>query len=167
MVHHAEDFLALHLTPGTPMQSYRGPRESEQHILMLHWTDRPWKLDVHWMPDWTPKQHYVDLITPADWSDGTLRLADLDLDLILRPEFGGPILDDADEFERHTAAFGYPMELVQRCRDTVFEVASMMTRRVPPFHGRLHDWRPGRPLLPMLGLRGTDPSMQPRPSPGR
>ncbi|MEM6393817.1 MAG: DUF402 domain-containing protein [Planctomycetota bacterium] len=150
VVYRDDALLALHLKPGTPMESYRGPRASEQHILMVQWAGRPWKLSVHWKPDWTPRLHYVDVIDGLDWSDGVLRLVDMDLDLVLRPQFAGPILDDVDEFEDHRERFGYPAELVGRCRDTVFEVAAKMARREPPFHGGLHDWRPGADLFPLL-----------------
>jgi len=142
----ADDQLALYIPAGTAMDSYRGPVTLDKPILMVQWRGRPWKLSVRWETDWSPCHYYVDICTPPDWSDGTLRLTDLDLDLILVHGRNSPVLDDADEFEDHIERFGYPPDLVADCLAATLEVAALMARKAAPFDGALYGWRPGQPL---------------------
>lgn len=141
--------LALYVPIGIPLNSYRGEWDSKQPALIVAWNDRPWTLTVHWDPQWVPQNHYVDITSVPDWSDGTLRLVDLDLDLVYRSGDKSPLLDDADEFEEHRVKFGYPDDLMSECLRTVLSVGAMMSRSDPPFDGSLYDWRPGRRLPPL------------------
>jgi len=97
---------------------------------------------VMWYVDWRPRMHYVNVATPATWSDGTLRFIDLDLDVIWRSDTGEVILDDEDEFALHQVRFGYPSDLIARAWRTGGEVRDMIARRSYPFDGSLHRWRP-------------------------
>ncbi len=145
-VHEAPNLLVTYRSPGVPMESYRGSWASRYHLLLLHWTDRHWNLCIHWHADWSPKEHYVNIATPACWADGVLRLSDLDLDLILPNGANEPRLDDADEFERHRKQLAYPDDLVNICWRTVDDVRDQMRRGLPPFDGALFAWRPGLAL---------------------
>ena len=80
--------------------------------------------------------------TPATWHDGTVRCVDLDLDVIWRASTGEVLLDDEDEFELHQARFGYPAELIEQVWRGTAEVRDLIARRVHPFDGSLHAWRP-------------------------
>ncbi len=146
VVHRSDTLLAVFRGTGVEMESYRGRWIAGIHMLCLAWTDRWWNLCVHWDADWTPREHYVNIATPADWSGGSLRLCDLDLDVLLRERDGSVTLHDADEFEEHSARWSYPPELVETCLRTSVEVAAMMRRREWPFDGSLFAWRPGQPL---------------------
>jgi protein associated with RNAse G/E len=146
VVHESPTLLATFRGVGVPVESYRGDRLSKLNLLTLHWTDRHWNLCVQWYPDWTPREHYVNIGTPADWSDGTLRWTDLDLDLIWPATQPMPRLDDEDEFALHRVKYAYPAELCETCVRTASEVETWMRSRLAPFDDRLYAWRPGRPL---------------------
>jgi protein associated with RNAse G/E len=84
----------------------------------------------------------VNIATPATWDDGALRFIDLDLDIIWRAGNGEVILDDEDEFVLHQARFGYPASLIERVWHSSEDVRDLIARRVYPFDGSLHAWRP-------------------------
>lgn len=151
VVHQEPHLLAVYTPVGTPLQSYRGEFPARHHMLGLYFADRPWNLLVSWHADWSPRHHYVNIATPAAWSDGVLRCCDLDLDLIRRPDERRVVLDDADEFDRHRARWGYPDDLVATCCRTAVHVAALMERPDPLFDGRLFAWRPGAPLPALQG----------------
>ena len=136
------NLLILYVSPGTLCESYRGQLTARHHSLELYWSDRFYNLTVMWYADWRPRMHYVNVATPATWSDGTLRFIDLDLDVIWRSDTGEVILDDEDEFALHQVRFGYPSDLIARAWRTGGEVRDLIARRSYPFDGSLHTWRP-------------------------
>ncbi len=145
-VEERDGLLAVWLRAGERLDSYRGSRTTTSHYLCLYWTDRYCNVEALFHPDWRPKRYYVNIATPADWSDGTLRCVDLDLDLIMPHDAADPVVDDEDEFVLHSAKWSYPADLIATCRETCEAVAERMRRNAPPFDGRLFDWRPGQPL---------------------
>ncbi|MDB5324753.1 MAG: hypothetical protein JWM57_322, partial [Phycisphaerales bacterium] len=128
--------------PGIALDSYRGQLTSISHNLRYYWPDRHWNLSVRWRPDWSLEDYYVNIATPATWSSEQIDWVDLDLDLILSPDSPEPLLDDEDEFTRHSAAWHYPADLVKRCWATVEEVRQLMRQGRPPFDGSIAAWRP-------------------------
>ncbi|MGC4031724.1 MAG: DUF402 domain-containing protein [Tepidisphaeraceae bacterium] len=134
--------IRVYSAPGTALDSYRGQLTSISHNLRLYWPDRHWNLSVRWRPDWSLEDYYVNIATPAAWSGYTIDWVDLDLDLILSPDVDEPLLDDEDEFLRHSNAWHYPAELVETCWVTVEEVRQLMRNKLPPFDGSLAAWRP-------------------------
>jgi uncharacterized protein len=142
LVREEGDLLLLYMRPGTAIESYRGAQVASNHTLQLYWSDRPYNLHVSWYADWCPRNHYVNIATPATWHDGSLRFVDLDLDVIWRSSTGEIILDDEDEFADHQVRFGYPPDLVERAIRSGAEVRDLIARRVYPFDGSLHGWRP-------------------------
>lgn len=149
VVHRDRTLIAVHTAAGTPITSYRGQWLAKHPMLCLYWTDRSWNLAVSWHPDGRPRSHYVNIASPATWSDGVLRCVDLDLDLIRSADEDRVIVDDADEFELHRVKWAYPDDLVATCRETCDAVADLLGRRVPPLDGRLYAWKPGQPLPPL------------------
>ncbi len=81
---------------------------------------------------------YVNIGTPCEWNDGSLRQVDLDLDVV-RTHQGSVRTLDEDEFIDHQARFGYPAELIYGARRAADEVAGMLERHQEPF-----DDAPGR-----------------------
>lgn len=142
LVREAPNLLMLYLAPGTPIESYRGAMIATQHNLQLYWSDRHYNLHISWHADWRPRNHYINVATPATWAGGQLQFIDLDLDVIWRSETGEVLLDDEDEFEVHQVRFGYPAALIEQCRRASAEVIDLIARRVYPFDGSLYAWRP-------------------------
>ncbi|GAB4213838.1 MAG: hypothetical protein OHK0022_51480 [Roseiflexaceae bacterium] len=134
--------LILYSAPGTTYDSYRGQLLATRHSLEILWPDRFYNLHVSWRDDWQPHNHYINIATPATWNDGVARFVDLDLDVIWRAATGEIILDDEDEFALHQVRFGYPPDLIARCWQAADEVRDLIARRVAPFDGTQHHWRP-------------------------
>ena len=134
--------LVLYGAIGTPLDGYRGQLIAPYHALEFYWADRFYNLNVNWYADWRPRSHYINIATPATWHDGTLRFIDLDLDVIWRAASDEVILDDEDEFALHQIRFGYPADLIEQAWRSSVEVRDLIARRVYPFDGSLHAWRP-------------------------
>lgn len=62
--------------------------------------------------------------------------------MIWRADTGEVILDDEDEFALHQVRFGYPPDLIAQVWRSSEVVRDMIARRIPPFDGSLHAWRP-------------------------
>ncbi len=75
---------------------------------------------------------YVDVITPAVWDGNTVRMVDLDLDVIRRSD-GTVEIDDEDEFEEHRVKFGYPDHVVDKARTETARLAIAVELRTEPF----------------------------------
>jgi len=75
---------------------------------------------------------YVDVITPAVWDGDTVRMVDLDLDVVRRSD-GTVEVDDEDEFEEHKAVFGYPEHVVDRARTEAAQLVLAVERGTEPF----------------------------------
>lgn len=88
-----------------------------------------------------PVDFYVDMTTPAVWSDdeSAVRCVDLDLDVI-RETDGRVWIDDEDEFAEHQVAFGYPAEIIAGARSASDEIFAAMTAGAAPFDGIALEW---------------------------
>ena len=75
---------------------------------------------------------YVDIATPAVWSEGRVTLIDLDLDVV-RLRSGAVRVLDEDEFAEHQVALGYPRELIEGARESCERVRVMLERNEEPF----------------------------------
>lgn len=75
---------------------------------------------------------YVDVITPAAWDGDTVRMIDLDLDVVRRSD-GSVEIDDEDEFEEHRIAFDYPQHVVDRARTEAAQLVLAVERGTEPF----------------------------------
>ena len=75
---------------------------------------------------------YVDVITPAVWDGDTVRMVDLDLDVVHRSD-GSVEVDDEDEFEEHKTVFGYPEHIIDRARAEAAQLVLAVERGKEPF----------------------------------
>jgi len=82
--------------------------------------------------DWV--RVYVDISTRPVWDGSTLRLVDLDLDVV-QGRTGRVWVDDEDEFADHRVRFGYPSDVVRLAVRTCEEVRRAVQSGVPPFDG--------------------------------
>jgi predicted RNA-binding protein associated with RNAse of E/G family len=82
---------------------------------------------------------YVDVITPAVWDGDTVRMVDLDLDVVQRRD-GTVEVEDEDEFEDHRVAFGYPEHVVDRARSEAAQLVLAIERGNEPFGETGNRW---------------------------
>ncbi len=83
---------------------------------------------------------YVDVITPATWSQGgRVEMVDLDLDVVLHHDGSVELLDE-DEFLEHARLFSYPDWLVDRARVAAAELMIEVEARAEPFGTAGEPW---------------------------
>jgi hypothetical protein len=83
---------------------------------------------------------YIDITTPATWTDTVLHAVDLDLDVVHPRDGRDPFIDDEDEFAVHQVEFGYPPELITAAESAGSELLTAVTVRRPPFDGTAEGW---------------------------
>jgi len=78
---------------------------------------------------------YVDICTPAVWTERGARTIDLDFDVIVWCEAMGRGIElvDVNEFEEHRVALGYPDALVADARRAAADVLERVRAARPPF----------------------------------
>jgi uncharacterized protein len=83
---------------------------------------------------------YCDITTPAHWEDDTVRIIDLDLDVVRRRATGTVELRDEDEFADHQVRFGYPDELVTEARAAAERLFGALGDGSEPFATTYRKW---------------------------
>jgi predicted RNA-binding protein associated with RNAse of E/G family len=88
-----------------------------------------------------PFDTYVDITTPAIWSDDEteVRAVDLDLDVI-RGHTGRVWVDDEDEFAEHQVSLGYPAEVISSAVHSCEDVLRAVTAGDAPYDGTAWTW---------------------------
>ncbi|HEY0889147.1 MAG TPA: DUF402 domain-containing protein [Nocardioides sp.] len=83
---------------------------------------------------------YVDVTTPPEWDGTTLRMVDLDLDVIALRDERGLVLADEDEFEQHRIELEYPAEIVALAEESAERVYAAVAAGEPPYDGSAERW---------------------------
>lgn len=97
-----------------------------------YWTDRWYNVFRFHEPEGELKYFYCNINTPPAFKDGSLDYVDLDIDLLVRPDYSVTILDE-HEFEENAELFGIPGDVKDRARQCVDELMGMIDRREFPF----------------------------------
>jgi protein associated with RNAse G/E len=105
----------------------RGTRTIE-----YYWSNRWYNIFRFLEHDGTTKLYYCNVNMPPDLSCGVLSYVDLDIDILVQPDFSYQVLD-LDEFATNAARYGYPEELRQRAHQAVDELISLIDTRQFPF----------------------------------
>jgi uncharacterized protein len=82
---------------------------------------------------------YVDICTPAEWSDGMVTAIDLDLDVV-RALDGTVAVHDEDEFDEHRVRFSYPDHIVAAARSAAAVTLAAIDAGREPFDGVGEAW---------------------------
>jgi uncharacterized protein len=96
------------------------------------WADRWYSVFRFREPSGTLRNFYCNLNTPPVFGDGQITFVDLDIDVLVAPDFSYRVLDE-DEFELHAERYGYPPEVRQKARAALAEVITHVERREFPF----------------------------------
>lgn len=96
------------------------------------WTDRWYSVFRFAEPGGLLRCFYCNVNTPARIEGDTLSFVDLDVDVLVRPDFSFDVLDE-DEFEAHTELYHYPQEYRARVRQALGEIVRLVERRQFPF----------------------------------
>lgn len=100
--------------------------------LEYYWLDRWYNVFRFAQPDGTLRNYYCNVNVPATFDGETLSYVDLDLDILVRPDFSYQVLDVAD-FERNAALLGYTVEVQMKAREALAELVALIEQRGFPF----------------------------------
>src|SRR5215208_2331074 len=108
-------------------------------VLIPH--DAWWVATIYGDDAERPVDVYVDISTPSEWSadESTVRMIDLDLDVIKEPD-GRAWVDDEGEFAEHQESLGYPADMVDGAVRSCGEVLGAVTKGAVPFDGSARAW---------------------------
>lgn len=102
------------------------------HSTEYYWTDRWYSVLRFREPDGAFRNFYCNVNRPAQFDGETLTFIDLDIDVLVAPDFTHRVLDE-DEFERHSKEFDYPAPLREQARQGLRELLTLIKRREFPF----------------------------------
>ncbi len=151
VIYQSENTLVIFSPCGVSLDSYRGKVISESNILLFYYREQNYNVHIHWNQDWSPKMHYVNIASKANWDDGKISAIDLDLDLIRFFGSDEIILDDEDEFLENSTLYKYPEDLKTICLKEVDKLRKNLKLRQGLWSDEIFKWRPGK-SLPIFNL---------------
>ena len=98
----------------------------------FYWTNRWYNIFRFAHSDGSLRNFYCNVNTPAILRDGVLDFTDLDIDVLVAPDFKASVLDE-DEFARHTIEFGYSEDVRDHAHAALAELLKLIERREFPF----------------------------------
>jgi len=105
----------------------RGTRTVE-----YYWLDRCYNVFRFLKAEGETRLFYCNINLPPAFAGNTLSYVDLDIDILVRPDFSYQVLD-LEEFAANAARYGYPEKLKRQARAAVDELVSMIASRQFPF----------------------------------
>ncbi len=109
-----------------------GTIASGTHSLECYWLDRWYNIFRFAQPDGKLRNYYCNINVPPTFADDTLSYVDLDLDILVEPDFSYRILD-VEDFERNAKRYGYPAGVQANAQRAVDELVRMIETRAFPF----------------------------------
>lgn len=109
-----------------------GTIASGTHSLEFYWLDRWYNVFRFAKPDGQLRNYYCNVNVPPTFADGVLSYIDLDLDILVEPDFSYRIVD-TEEFEQNVAAQNYSAEVQVNARKALDELVSLIETKQFPF----------------------------------
>ena len=97
-----------------------------------YWLDRWYNVFRFLESDGTTKLFYCNINMPPALRGGVLSYIDLDIDILVQPDFSYQVLD-LEEFAANALNYGYSEEVKSQARAAIDEVVSMIETRQFPF----------------------------------
>jgi len=98
-----------------------------------YWLDRWYNVFRFIEPDGKLRNFYCNVNLPPSFDGQTLSYVDLDIDILVEPNFSYTVLD-LDEFEQNATVYRYPDETKLKARAAVDELARSIETRAFPFN---------------------------------
>jgi len=111
-----------------------GTIASGTHSLEYYWLDRWYNIFRFAQPNGELRNYYCNVNMPPTFAGETLSYVDLDLDILVAPDFSYQVLDEED-FESNSRIYRYPDEVQRNARRAVDELVGMIQTRAFPFGG--------------------------------
>jgi protein associated with RNAse G/E len=97
------------------------------------WTDRWYSVFRFQTPDGKLLKFYCNINTPPILESGALTFVDLDVDVLVQPDYSFEVLDE-DEFERHAEFYRYPDIYRVNVQGALDELRRLIKNRQFPFN---------------------------------
>jgi protein associated with RNAse G/E len=97
------------------------------------WTDRWYSIFRFQTPDGKLLKFYCNVNTPPTLESGALTFVDLDVDVLVQPDYSFEVLDE-DEFERHAELYQYPAVYRSNVQEALDELRHLIENRQFPFN---------------------------------
>ena len=109
-----------------------GTIPSGTHSLEYYWLDRWYNVFRFAKPNGELRNYYCNVNVPPTLDGETLSYVDLDLDILVEPDFSYRVLD-LEDFETNAKLYGYPAEVETNARRAVDELIRMIQAHEFPF----------------------------------
>lgn len=103
------------------------------HSLEYYWLDRWYNVFRFAQPGGELRNYYCNVNVPPTLSGDVLSYVDLDLDILVAPDFSYQILDQED-FEQHALLYDYPTDVKTNAKRALDELIELIDRREFPFN---------------------------------
>jgi uncharacterized protein len=113
-----------------------GDIPSGTRTIEYYWFDRWYNIFRFLESDGSTRLYYCNLNTPPTIDDGILSYIDLDIDVLVRPDFSYQVLD-REEFAANAKRYGYPEQLKTEVNEALATLVSMIEARQFPFGSNL------------------------------
>lgn len=101
-----------------------------------YWTDRWYSVFRFREPAGALRNYYCNINQPAKFDGHILTFTDLDIDVLVAPDFSYRILDE-EEFAANAERYGYPESVHESARRALAELISRIEHREYPFDGKI------------------------------
>ncbi|MEK6282999.1 MAG: DUF402 domain-containing protein [Acidobacteriota bacterium] len=109
-----------------------GTIASGTHSLEYYWLDRWYNVFRFAQPNGELRNFYCNVNRPPRLEGGVLSYVDLDLDILVAPDYSYQILD-AEDFEQNAKLYGYSTEIRTEAMRAVDDLVRMIEAREFPF----------------------------------
>jgi uncharacterized protein len=109
-----------------------GTIASGTHSLEFYWLDRWYNVFRFAKPNGQLRNYYCNINVPPAFANGVLSYVDLDLDILVEPDFSYRIVD-LEDFENNVAAQNYSAEVQTNARKALDELIGMIETNQFPF----------------------------------
>jgi len=97
-----------------------------------YWLDRWYNVFRFAGPDRKRKRYYCNINMPPEFDGEVLSYIDLDIDVLVEPDWSFSILD-VDDFERNAKLYNYPIEIRHQAQQAVAELVTLIESKAFPF----------------------------------
>ena len=118
--------------PDEVVHDLLGTIASGTRSLEYYWLDRWYNVFRFAQPGGELRNYYCNVNVPPSLAAGVLSYVDLDLDILVDPDFSYRILD-VEDFERNIEGYGYSEEIQANARQALRELVQLIETRSFPF----------------------------------
>jgi len=117
----------------TVVHDLLGTIPSGTHSLEYYWLDRWYNIFRFAKPDGTLRNFYCNVNKPPEFKGTTLSYVDLDLDILVAPDYSYTVLDEAD-FEKSMLDFNYDDHVRTNAANALDQLIQLIETRAFPFN---------------------------------